>query len=133
YFNLTTFPEEKDMITADLTSLGVGVGQVQTKGFKVPMGQSRTFQVGYFSDAAMAAPWTLSAVVDQAIAQDQNGNNIANGTVTVTIDKMMGVNGQKANVTVTPTAFSPLGVVYFYLKSKSGNTSHYLPILIGSN
>jgi hypothetical protein len=66
---------------------------------------------------------------------DQNGNNIANGTATVSIDKTSGVNGDMANVTVTPTAFSSLGIVYLYVTSvlPGAQAHHYLPILVSQN
>jgi hypothetical protein len=64
-----------------------------------------------------------------------NGNNIANGAATVTLDLTSGENGQIANVTVTPTAYSSLGLTFFYIRAvlPSATTHHYLPILISQN
>ena len=64
-----------------------------------------------------------------------SGNNINNGTATVTLDKTSGVNGDIANVTVTPTAYSSLGVIFFYVRAvpPTGQVHGYLPVLISQN
>jgi len=135
YYNVTTFPAHEDKITVDLTPTGSG-SKVQTKGFKAALNQPVTIPIGYFSDQPTAGPWTISATVDTMWGvTDQNGNNINNGTATVTIDKTSGVNGDTANVTVTPTAFSSLGIVYLYVTSvlPGAQAHHYLPILVSQN
>lgn len=135
YYSVTTFPAHEDTITVDLTPTGYG-SKTQTKGFKATLHQPVTIPIGYFSDQPTGGPWTISATVDAMWGvTDQNGNKIANGTATVTIDKTSGVNGDTANVTVTPTAFSSLGIVYLYITSTLPGTQahHYLPILVGQN
>jgi hypothetical protein len=111
-------------------------GNVQSKGFKVPLHTSRTFAIGYFSDVDTNGPFTLDIQgLDAPIAQDQNGNNINNGTATVTIDRTSGVNGDIAYVTVTPTDYSSLGVIFFYVRAvlPSATQHHYLPVLISQD
>ena len=79
--------------------------------------------------------------LDQPIAYDQMGNPVNNGAATVTLDLTSGVNGQIANVTVEPTAFSSVGLIFFYIQAyvngappKSGVPSeHSLPILISQD
>jgi hypothetical protein len=135
YYNVTTFPAHEDTITVDLTPTGFG-SKVQTKGFRAALNQPVTIPIGYFSDQPTGGPWTISATVDGMWGiTDQNGNGIANGKATVAIDKTSGVNGDMANVTVTPTAFSSLGVVYLYITSvlPGAQAQHYLPILVGQN
>ncbi len=123
-----------DDISVDLSALGAKMQA--TKGFKVPLNTSRTFPIGYFSDRDTGGPFTVDVEwpMMNILAQDQNGNNITNGTATVTIDKTSGVNGNIAYVTVTPTAFSSLGVLLFYVRSVLPNSQqhHYLPILISA-
>ncbi len=108
-----------------------------SKGFKVPLNTSRTFPIGYFSDQDTGGPFTLDIQWPDmnVLAQDQNGNNISNGTATVTIDKTSGTNGNIANVTVTPTAYSSLGVIFFYVRAVLPNAQqhHYLPVLLSQN
>jgi hypothetical protein len=66
---------------------------------------------------------------------------VNNGAATVTLDLTQGVNGQIANVTVEPTAFSSVGLIYFYIQAsvmgsppQAGVPSqHSLPILISQD
>jgi hypothetical protein len=137
FYNTTFLPTTTlDAISVDLSSLGVGASITPSKGIKVALNQSRTFAIGYFSDRATSGPFTLDVQgLNSPIAQDQNGNVINNGTATVTIDKTSGVNGDIANVTVTPSAYSSLGIVFFYVRAVLPNATqhHYLPILISQN
>jgi hypothetical protein len=132
-----------DTITANLTSLGNGAGSTTSKGFKVAVGATRTFQIEYFSDVQTQTGFTLDVhglpSTDgsnvQPIATDQGGNNIANGDATVTIDNPVGSNGMTANVSITPKSFSSLGVTFFYIRAvlPGAQQHHYLPILISQN
>ena len=136
-YNTTLLPSSnEDAISVDLSSLGLGVGVVPSKGFKVALNQTRTFPIGLFSDKALSGPFTIDVQgLGQPIGQDQQGNPINNGTATVTLDRTSGVNGEIANVTVTPTAYSSVGVVFFYIRSvlPGSQQHHYLPILISQN
>jgi hypothetical protein len=135
FYNTTFLPTtQMDTITADLSALGYG--STTSKGFKMALNTTRTFPIGLFSDQATGGPFTLDVQgLTDPIAQDMNGNNIANGAATVTLDLTSGENGQIANVTVTPTAYSSLGLTFFYIRSilPSATTHHYLPILISQN
>jgi hypothetical protein len=106
YTGLTLFPAQQSMLSVDLTQLGSG--KTTARAFQAKVGQSVTFQVGFYSDAA-SPPWTISYDFPSAPLFDVNFNPVKNGTATVTIDKMSGQNGEKANVTVTPTAAGQLG------------------------
>ncbi len=136
FYNTTFLPTTQlDTISANLSSLGYG--PQTSKGLKMALNTTRTFPIGLFSDQATSGPFTLDVQgLDQPIVQqDMNGNQIANGAATVTLDLTSGVNGQIANVTVTPTAFSSLGLTYFYIRAvlPGAKSHHYLPILISQN
>ncbi len=135
FYNTTFLPTTQlDTISANLSSLGYG--QQTSKGLKMALNTTRTFPIGLFSDRATSGPFTLDVQgLDQPIAQDMNGNQITNGAATVTLDLTSGINGQIANVTVTPTAFSSLGLTFFYIRAvlPGATTHHYLPILISQN
>jgi hypothetical protein len=137
FYNTTFLPASNlDTINADLTTLGYG--PAQSKGFKIALNTSRTFPIGLFSDMATSGPFSLDVQAlgaDYPIGQDQNGNNINNGTATVTLDKTSGVNGDIANVTVTPTSYSSLGITFFYIRAVLAGSQqhHYLPVLISQN
>jgi hypothetical protein len=124
-----------DDISVNLSALGAG--NVKSKGFKVPLNTARTFPIGLFSDVDTGGPFTLDVQWPpmNVLLQDMSGNNITNGTATVTIDKTSGVNGEIANVTVTPTAYSSIGVTFFYIRAVLPNAQqhHYLPVLLSQN
>jgi hypothetical protein len=139
FYNTTFLPSSNlDTINVDLTSLGQGAGKTQSKGFKIALNGSRTFPIGFFSDGPTSGPFTIDVQglgTSNPIAQDQSGNAINNGDATVTIDMTSGVNGQIANVTVTPKSFSSLGVTFFYVRAvlTGAKQHHYLPVLISQN
>jgi hypothetical protein len=122
YFNLTPFASQIDDVTLDLTALGSAAG-TKTKGYKVALGQSRTFDVGFFSDAPVA-DWTVTAITSPypgwshlGYLTDQSNNPIDNGAVTVAIDAPTGGNGHVAHVTVTPTKAGAVGGEWIVLRS----------------
>ena len=134
FYNTTPFPSQQDAISVDLTSAG-GTA-TSSMGFKAALNQPRTFQLGLYSDAATSGAWTLSAVVDTNMPfPDRKGKAIANGQATVTFDSTTGLNGDVVSVTVTPTDFGPLGVVYLYVKSAlpGALANHYMPIIVSQN
>ena len=133
YYNTTTFEGELDDVTLDFSATGT-LGSVTTKGIKVPIGSSKTFTIGFYSDGP-SGDWTVSAlVVDTLPVLDADGNPIPNGAVDVTIDHPAGHNGHRARVTVTPRASSSVfGGEYIELRSGNAEYTepHTLPIFIG--
>jgi len=130
YFNVTLFREQEDTINVDASSIGRGM--LQTKGIRAQVGQPRIFQVGFFTDAPTPSPITISANVPTNLSAPFGQPTQMNGTATVDIDKTSGTNGEKAYVTVTPTAFNAMGVIYMEVSSAIGTGSHNtMPILIG--
>jgi hypothetical protein len=136
-YNTTFLPStDLDTISVNLNTIYPGAGTATSKGFKMALNSTRTFPIGLFSDMATSAPFTLDVyALTNPIGQDQSGNPINNGTATVTIDKTSGVNGDIANVTVTPTAYSSLGVIFFAIRAQltGSQQHHYLPVLISQN
>jgi hypothetical protein len=135
FYNTTFLPATAlDTISVNLSSLGGPV--VESKGIKLALNESRTFPIGYISDVATSGPFALDVQgLDEPIAQDESGNDIANGAATVTIDTPSGVNGDIAYVTVKPTAYSTLGLVFFYVRAQlpGATQHHYLPVLLSQN
>jgi hypothetical protein len=135
YYDVTVLPNQQDAIHIPPNAAFPDNGPYRSKGFKVALHTTRTFRVGYFSDAPTSGPWSLKAIVDlNTPLTDPNGNQIPNGTATVSIDRTSGSNGDIANVTVTPLAWSPLGVVYIDLRSSlpGSQTIHHHPILVSA-
>ncbi len=137
FCNTTFLPQTNlDTINVNLNTIYPGAGTQQSKGFKIALNTTRTFPIGMFSDMATTAPFTVDVPdFSGPIAQDMSGNAINNGTATVTLDKTTGVNGEIINVTVTPTAWSSLGIVYFNIRSvpATGQVHGELPVIISQN
>ena len=121
----------------DIISLSLGGTPIQSKGFKLALNESRTFPIGFFSDQPTSGPWTIDVQggMGESLPDNGQGGSVPNGMVTVTLDRTSGVNGEVANVTVTPTAYSSFNIVYFEIRSvlPGAQQHHYLPILISQN
>jgi hypothetical protein len=136
FYNTTFLPGTAlSTITVNLSDIGFGNTPATSKGFKLAVGQSLTFPIGFFSDKDTGGPWTIESYVPQIYIPDNSGNPITTGTATMTFDKTSGQNGEIANVTITPTAFNAVGVVTLAIKSTlpGSQQSHYLPLLISQN
>jgi hypothetical protein len=134
YFNVTTFAEEMDSISIDLTS--VGDQPHTTSGYKATVGETRNFGIGFYADAPTNADWTVWAKIPPTMPlTDDHGTKVPNGKGAVTIDSPAGHNGHKAQVSVTPSEFNALGVVYLELHSVlQGGEEKVVPIfLAGAN
>jgi hypothetical protein len=109
---------------------------VMTKGFHIPVGTSKTFPVGLFSDSSTNGDFTLRV----AEAFTPNASPPSKHNLTISIDKTSGQNGEIAYVTVKANAAGQTigGRVYAsanfitILASKDGAT-HYTPVLITTN
>ncbi len=137
YFNVT--PTALEDVTADLSPAGRGI--VRTKGFRIKVGETKTFPVGLYSDAA-SGPWSIrvAEVFYSSLGLPRPPTN----HLTVSIDKTSGVNGEIAYVTVTvntagqallapgsvngTTNYPKLNFVT--VLSSLNNTTSYMPILI---
>ena len=140
YYNTTTIAPLDD-IDVDFTNVSApgtctpATCTVPTKGIKVALGQSRTFDIGFYSDAP-TGDWTVHAfALPQMPIPDYTGNPVLNGSVNVTIRGATGNNGHVAHVTVTPLTAGAMGVQYIELQSGYGqyDEAHTLPILVSQN
>jgi hypothetical protein len=126
YFNTTLIAPED--ITVDMHENG-GASNYATKGIHILPGTTRTFPLGFFSDAPTGGPWTI-------IAHNGNPVNPSGGStspLTMSLDRTTGSNGDTANLTVTVTAPGQMNAELVTIESRLGvNPSHWLPILIGS-
>ncbi len=122
YFNATPLGQE-------MLNVQVGVAKTPARalGYRVPVGQSKTFDVAYYSDAPTGL-WYLTAVEGDGIAATSPSHvklSVAHGT---------GANGQQDAVTVTVDS-APAGgnaLLVTLVSSAQGHTTHYFPILIGA-
>jgi hypothetical protein len=135
FYNTTLLSQlapQQTSITVNLSALGMGAGSVTTLGFAGTLGQPVAIPLGLFSDGPTGGAWNLDVDLTWPMV-DANGNPIQNGTATVAFDEASGVNGDIVTLTVTPTTWSDLGVVYLDVRSLLPGQSlyHYLPIVIG--
>lgn len=102
YFNATiTTPPE--MLTTQT---------IDTEGWTLTVGESRTFDVGLFSDAPTGGPWQVSAAE----------RSFRGGSLEFAWDATQGENGTTLHLTVTAKAasMSRSGTSTFFLNSKLG-------------
>ncbi len=111
----------QDMIPLDPTS----------KGFQIPVGQNRKIPLGFYTDGA-TAPFTIEAY--EADAFSQQGDPFSptmTPSVTVTLDKTFGQNGEKAYLDVKVDTATTEKVTLVVVRSTLGGVAHYMPILVG--
>ena len=124
YFNVAPIGAED--LTVDLSTVGGAAGS-KTKGYTVKVGETRTFAVGLYSDAPTSGPWALTVAESNPIFGAPKTSRLA-----VSIDKQTGQNGEKAYVTVTVKVAGKTKAELLTITSSSGQSKHYMPILIGT-
>jgi len=126
YYNVAPL----DLETISLTLTGeLENGVVQTQGYHIGLGETKTFPIGLYSDGPTGGPWTLSASEDSALGP------LGGPYLTISLDTTSGQNGDIAYVTVTVNSINTslsgeLVTIASQLGSGPVNT---LPILISSN
>lgn len=127
YFNVSALDQEK--VTVNATAMG-GAFKQATKGYRIAVGETKTFAVGFWSDAKMDS-WTIGSTESTAFGSSATGSTAKR--MTVSIDKKSGKNGEKAWVTVTVNSTPGNKTNLLTIVSQDGTgTQHYLPIVISS-
>ncbi|HWW54446.1 MAG TPA: hypothetical protein VNY84_11790 [Acidimicrobiales bacterium] len=107
------------------TSQFIG-GTVNTKGVKIPVGQTKTVEVDLFSDAATSGPWSVEVL--DVIAR----YTMAAPTLAFKWDRTSGLNGEKLHLDITvkatQTAFG--GAHPFIIVSRLGGVTNTWPGLV---
>jgi hypothetical protein len=135
YFNVTPLDLPNVNVTLPALLSSSGVAQtVPTKGVRVLDGQSASFTVGFYSDGPTSGPWTIAATVGNPIL-GASGDLLAqynSSSLTATLDKTTGQNGEKAQVTVSvKSTGSAFKGELLTITSTLGGVAHYMPIWIG--
>lgn len=111
-----------DMIPLDPTS----------KGFQIGAGQTRKIPLGFYTDAA-TAPFTIEAYEADVFSQQADPFSPSmTPSLTVSLDKTSGQNGEKAYLDVKVNTATPEKVSLVVVRSTLGGITHYMPILVGS-
>jgi hypothetical protein len=109
-----------------------GTTQQPTKGYRALAGASVTFAVGFYSDGPTSGPWTISVSPGNPVLQGQSMLDQYNkSSITASVDKTSGQNGEKAYVTVKVTSPGSLmkGEIVTVTSTLNG-AKHYMPIWI---
>jgi len=124
YYNAT--PLGMTAIDVNVGGNGVPSQQVRTRGYRIPPGQTRTFQVGLYSDAPTSA-WDVQAVEGDGVVPPPGP------ILEISTDKSGGNNGDEINVTVKVrrTPAGQTGVLMTVLSTQN-QLQHAVPILIGT-
>jgi hypothetical protein len=121
YFNVT--PLTQETITATVPG---EMMPTTMKGYRIAVGQTKTFSAGFYSDAPTVA-WALQGV------QGDGFTSPMNPLLQITTDRPTGNNGDMVNVTVKVKRAPAMGTaVMMTLVSTQGMLSHYMPIFIGA-
>jgi hypothetical protein len=134
YFNVT--PLDTTSVTVTLPGVLFSGGMSQntiSKGVRIPAGKTGTFMVGFYSDADTGGPWTISATAGNPILGSQGDflSQFNQSSLSASIDKTSGVNGEKAQVTVSVASTgSTFNGELLTITSTLNGTSHYMPVWI---
>jgi hypothetical protein len=127
YFNVAILDLKEVTVTLPPQLTGMSTPQnIQVKGVHIPVGQSATVEVGFYSDAPTSGPWTLSWGQGSPFLQTPPTYLDAK------IDYTTGENGQVAHVTVTPNAMGKLNAELLWFKSTLNGVSHIMPLAVSS-
>jgi hypothetical protein len=121
YFNVTPLAQETIMPTGT-----TGITRT-TKGYRIAVGASKTFDVGFYSDAK-TEDWTVDVVAGDGFTTPTTPH------ATVKIDTPTGNNGTKAKITVNVTSAPAKGnqILVTMISARKTGPAHYFPILIGA-
>jgi hypothetical protein len=133
YFNVTPLDLQTVNVNlpADLTGATKAENQ-PTNGYKILAGTTGTFGVGFYSDGP-TAPWKIAVDANNPLVPAGQGGtaNFNTSSVTVSLDKLSGQNGEKAYVTVkVTTSGSTFKGETVTITSTLNGVDHYMPIWI---
>ena len=124
YYNVTPLDPETVSVFVDTDSTAS-----TSLGYRIGIGAKKTIKVGFYSDAAVPGPWTLTAVEGNYFSPASNHR------LTIAITQGSGKNGDIGTIDVTANAQS-LGagnaVLMTVTSQAAGLAPHSVPILIGT-
>jgi hypothetical protein len=124
YFNTTPLLQEN--IQVDLSQLQ-GPSKQTTEGFHIAVNDTKTFQIGFYSDGPTDA-WTIEAREGSPFSQAPSTTH----RLDLKLDKTSGQNGEKANLTAKVLQAGKTKGELVTIISTQGSKKHFMPILIGS-
>ncbi len=126
YFNVAVLGLQEVTVVLPPQLTGMSAPQnIQVKGVHIPVGQSATVEVGFYSDGP-TDPWTLTW------GQGSPFLMTPPTYLDAKIDYTTGQNGQVAHVTVTPKSMGSLNAELLWFKSTLNGVSHIMPLAVSS-
>jgi len=106
--------------------IGTSTKAVKGLGYDVPVGTTKSIEVGYYSDAPLAGPITLTAV------EGDGFTTAATHVLTLSVGKGSGGNGDTDTVSVTMNGGNAAGNAFLMtlVTSVPGLPKHYSPVII---
>jgi hypothetical protein len=118
-------PGEVYFNTAPVLKDTIQIMGLPLKGAKIPVGQSETIELDLFSEADTGGPWNVDV-------EDANVLMGGPSTMSFSLDRTSGQNGEKLHLTITVNKASPYGAGAFLITSSLGQTSTYWIGLVGN-
>lgn len=120
-----------DTLVADFSASMIPLDPT-SKGFQIGEGQTRQIPLGFYTDGA-TAPFTIEAFeADPFSDQGDPFSPSSTPSLTVTLDKTSGQNGEKAYLDVKVNKATAEKISLIVVRSTLGGVVHYMPILVGS-
>ena len=120
YFNVTPLDQEDISVVVPPKR----THETATKGYRIPVGKTKTFAVGFVSDGPVD-PWNIEAL------EGDGQSDVKSPRLEVSLDKSSGQNGEKAWVTVKVAQKGKRNGILLTIKStRDGAAARYMPILI---
>jgi hypothetical protein len=132
YFNATPLTAQ-ETIKADFSVLGPSPFSDASKGYPIKVGETKSIALGFFSDAPTD---DITLDVQEMDPFDFSADPSAaptNPTLSLSLDKKTGKNGEKANLSVTVNKSNAVGVQLVIVAATIGKTTQVLPIVVGGN
>ena len=120
----------KDTLVADFGQSMIPLDPT-SKGFQIAVGQTRKIPLGFYTDGA-TAPFTIQAFeADPFSDQGDPFSPTMTPSLTVSLDKTSGQNGEKAYLDVKVDKLAPEKISLVVVRSTLGGIVHYLPLIVG--
>jgi hypothetical protein len=120
----------KETVVADFSKTQVPFAQ-SSKGFQINVGQTRKIPIGFYTDGP-TAPFTIEAFEADPFSDEGDPfSPTPTPSLTVSVDKTSGQNGEKAYLDITANKATPEKISLVVVRSTLGGVVHYLPLIVG--
>lgn len=132
YFNVALL-DKGEAVLANLEGLGDIPLDPHGTGYVIPQGQTKKIALGFVSDGPTEE---MAVSAFEADAFDDQGFTLIPAQdkyLDVVLDKGTGKNGEKTYLSITTKAAIPHAVRLVVVKTKIGNTNHFMPLIVAAS